>query len=86
MPVLDRRLTENVARTIPLPASGWLIYWCPKTPGFGLRVSSSGDRAYISERRVNGKTVRRTLGKAAGAKAISSDTARELTLTARSQS
>ena len=78
MPVLDRRLTDNVARTIPLPESGWLIYWCPKTPGFGLRVSSSGDRAYISERRINGKTVRRTLGKAAGAKAISSDTAREL--------
>jgi integrase len=41
-------------------------------------VTANGARAWISERRVNGKTVRRTLGKAAGRAAISSDAARKL--------
>lgn len=54
-------------------------YWCPSTPGFGVRVSSSGDKAYIAERRnTDGKTRRKTLGKAVGAKSISADAARAL--------
>ena len=100
MPKLDKRLTDSVARAIPLPLptgtkttevingkaatvekSVQLFYWCRDTVGFGLRVSSRGDRSYISERRVDGKTVRRTLGKAAGPGAISADTARKLMLT-----
>lgn len=60
-------------------------YWCPSSPGFGVRVSSTGDRAYISERRVNGKTVRRTLGKAVGASAISADAARKLMIDVSSE-
>ncbi len=62
-----------------------VFYWCRDTAGFGLRVSSRGDRSYISERRVDGKTVRRTLGKAAGAGAISADAARKLMLTVSSE-
>lgn len=85
MPVLSKRLTDSVARSVPLPVSSYAIHWCPKTPGFGLRVSATGDRAYIAERRVDGKTVRRTLGKAAGAGAISSDAARELQITISSE-
>jgi integrase len=54
-------------------------YWCPFTPGFGVRVSSTGDKAYIAERRnTDGKTRRKTLGKAVGAKSISADAARAL--------
>lgn len=85
MPVLDRRLTDRVARATPLPTAGYVVYWCPQTPGFGLRVSRTGDRAYVFERRVDGKTVRRTLGKAAGAKAISAEAARELKITVSSE-
>nr|WP_315463913.1 tyrosine-type recombinase/integrase [uncultured Rhodoferax sp.] len=48
-------------------------------------MSATGDRAYIAERRVDGKTVRRTLGKAVGAGAISSDAARELQITISSE-
>jgi integrase len=85
MPVLAKRLTDSVARSVPIPANSYAIHWCPKTPGFGLRVSATGDRAYVAERRVDGKTVRRTLGKAAGAGAISSEAARELQITVSSE-
>jgi integrase len=62
-----------------------VFHWCKDTPGFGVRLSSSGDRSYVSERRVDGKTVRRTLGKAAGPGAISADAARKLMLTVSSE-
>jgi integrase len=70
---------------IPPSTARYEIWWCPKTPGFGLRVSSTGDRAYIAERRVDGKTTRRTLGKAAGAGAISAEAARQLQVTVSSE-
>ena len=50
-----------------------------------MRVSKTGDRAYIAQRRVDGKTVRRTLGKAAGPGAIGADTARRLQLDVSSE-
>lgn len=85
MPKLEKRLTDTVAAKLPLPKVGIDYHWCKDTPGFGLRVSATGDRAYIFERRVDGKTVRRTLGKAAGAKAISADAARKLKITVSSE-
>lgn len=81
MPKLDKHLTDGLALKLPMPEKGDVFYWCKDTPGFGVRVSATGDRAYIMERRVDGKTTRRTLGKAAGAKAISSDAARKLKIT-----
>lgn len=78
MPVHSRRLTDSAARSLPSPAEGYELHWCPGTPGFGLRVTAAGARSWVAERRVDGKTVRRTLGKAAGAAAISSDAARRL--------
>lgn len=85
MPTLDKRLTDSIARAIPLPDAGEVLHWCPRTPGFGLRVSHTGVKAYVLERRVDGKTTRRTLGKATGAGAISSDAARALQLTVSSE-
>ena len=38
------------------------IYWDGKTPGLGLRVTSSGAKSYIFETRLHGKTVRLTIG------------------------
>ena len=78
MPTLSKRLTDAGARALAAPASSYAIFWCPSTPGFGLRVTSSGARAWIAERRVDGKTVRRTLGKADGRNAINVETARAL--------
>ena len=95
MPKLDKRLTDNSARTVSGPqtekeqAAGYVIHWCRDTPGFGVRVSHTGDRAYISERRnSDGKTRRVTLGKAVGGKAagaISADMARKLQITYSSE-
>lgn len=58
-----------------------VIYWCKDAPGFGLKVTSSGHKAWVSLTRVNGKKVGRTLGKAVGSGAISADAARKLFLT-----
>jgi len=91
MPKLAERLSESRARTLRGPEtageikSTFVVHWCAKTPGFGLRVTNNGDRAYISERRVDGKTVRRTLGKAVGAGAISIDAARKLQIIVSSE-
>lgn len=38
------------------------IYWDAKTPGFGVRATASGARAYIFEARLFGKTIRTTIG------------------------
>lgn len=72
------RLTERKALALPLPDSGYTLHWCGQTPGFGVRVTAAGARSWVAERRVNGKTVRRTLGKVTGRGAISSDAARKL--------
>ena len=53
-------------------------HWCKDTPGFGLLVSSSGTKTWMSNRRVGGKTVWRVLGKVQGANSISADAARKL--------
>ena len=91
MPKLEKRLTSGIARDLRGPESEaevkstFVVHWCKDTAGFGLRVTKNGDRAYVSERRVNGKTVRRTLGKAVGAGAISAETARKLQITISSE-
>lgn len=78
MPVHSKRLTDTIAKAISKPETGYSLHWCPDTPGFGLRVTAADARAWVSERRVDGKTVRRTIGKAAGRAAISAKAAREL--------
>ncbi|MEQ1526145.1 MAG: integrase family protein, partial [Gallionella sp.] len=38
------------------------IYWDGKTPGLGLRVTAAGSKAFIFETRLNGQTIRMTIG------------------------
>ncbi len=38
------------------------IYWDGKTPGLGLRVTAAGSKSYIFETKLNGKTIRMTIG------------------------
>lgn len=89
---LTKRLTDSLARSLAIPpkpeprpgkrpGTGQEIYWCKDTPGFGVRVTSSGSRAWVFERRVDGETRRRTLGKAMGRAAISADEARRQAVT-----
>jgi integrase len=44
------------------PGKQQSIFWDSKTPGLGLRATSSGSRAYIFESRLFGKTIRTTIG------------------------
>ncbi|MET3448158.1 integrase family protein [Ralstonia sp. 1138] len=46
------------------PGKQQTIYWDAKTPGFGVRVTAAGARAYIFESRLFGKTIRLTIGDA----------------------
>jgi len=57
------RLNEKSIRKPP-PPSGQVELWDDITPGFGLRIAAGGSRTYFVMRRVGGKLVRRTIGKA----------------------
>lgn len=77
MTVLDKRLTEGLARSVPIRPERNTIYWCRDTKGFGVLVTPNGSRSWVMERRVDGDTKRRTLGKVEGRGAISADAARK---------
>jgi len=55
--------TNINSKTDP-PATGQKIYWDNELKGFGLRVTANGSKTYVVEKRINGKTTRRTVGKA----------------------
>lgn len=44
------------------PGKQQTIHWDGKTPGLGLRVTATGAKSYIFESRLNGKTLRITIG------------------------
>jgi integrase len=56
-------LNERSIRRAP-PAVGQIELRDLYTPGFGLRIAAGGARTYFAMRRVNGKMVRRTVGRA----------------------
>lgn len=79
MPIAPAKITDTVARALPAPPTGYTIHWCPHRAGFGVRVTAQGAKAWIVERRVDGATVRRTLGRAVdGRNAISAGVAGKL--------
>src|SRR3954469_21159015 len=55
-------INEKVARR-PAPAAGQTELWDSLLPGFGLRIAAGGARTYFVMKRLNGKMVRRTVGK-----------------------
>lgn len=55
-------LNDKAARR-PAPKAGREELWDALTPGFGLRISSTGSRAYMVMGRLDGRQVRRNLGR-----------------------
>lgn len=53
---------ERIAGFKCQPGKSQSIYWDGKTPGLGLRVTASGTKSYIFESRLDGKTIRTTIG------------------------
>jgi integrase len=56
------KLTDAFLRNVKSPAEAQVEYWDTLTPGFGLRVSYGGRRAFVVLTRINGKLHRFTLG------------------------
>jgi len=58
------KLTDSAARTLPRPANGraYVIYYDDEIPGYGLRVTKAGARAFILNYRVAGIERRLTIG------------------------
>lgn len=59
---MSQKLTKTYVESLPFPASGQAFHRDPELKGFGLRVGSSS-KVYIAENKVNGKTVRVTIGR-----------------------
>ena len=75
---VDAETREINGKTVGLGQLAREYHWCKDTPGFGLLVSSSGTKTWVSARRVKGKKVWRVLGKVQGANSISAEAARKL--------
>jgi len=57
-----KRLTAAMVERISPPAKGQVEYWDRSMPGFGLRVSYKGRKAWVVLTRLHGKLIRVTLG------------------------
>ncbi len=56
-------ITKTTVDKTPLPESGQVFLRDAKLKGFGLRIMASGARAFIVEKRVDGKVRRMTIGR-----------------------
>ena len=54
--------TSKKLQKITSPVTGQAIFWDAKTPGLGIRITKNGAKAYIAQKRLNGKTIRLTIG------------------------
>lgn len=61
---MPRLLINDKAARRAAPAKGQIELWDTALPGFGLRIAAGGSRTYFVMRRIDGKLVRRTVGKA----------------------
>ena len=63
MGMSKQKLTKRVIDTVEAPTSGQVFYRDNEVRGFALRITSSGARSFVLERRVHGKTRRVTIGR-----------------------
>jgi integrase len=56
-------LTDRTIRTLPVPATGAVITYDASLPGFGIRVTAKGIRAFVLNYVVNGRERRMTIGR-----------------------
>ena len=55
------RFTQLAVERLAPPKTGRVIIWDRLLPGFGLRISSTGARAWVAKYRVNGRQVMETI-------------------------
>ncbi|MBF0293528.1 MAG: integrase family protein [Nitrospinae bacterium] len=56
------KISKKVVDSLILVNDGQAIFWDSDLPGFGLRITK-GSKSYVVQKRIDGKTVRLTLGK-----------------------
>ena len=54
--------TSKKLEKLSPPLAGQAIFWDAKTPGLGIRITKNGVKAYIAQNRLNGRTIRLTIG------------------------
>lgn len=57
------RITENLIDHLESPASGQQVYRDDKLRGFGVRITASGVKSFIVEKRIGSTVRRKTLGR-----------------------
>ena len=56
-------LNKTALDRLPAPKKGYRIHWDDKLAGFGVRVTTSGAKSFIFQKRINGKEKRITIGR-----------------------
>jgi len=56
------KLTQPAVEKLRASAGGRVEYWDNQLPGFGLRISETGRKSWVTMYRVGGKLVRETIG------------------------
>lgn len=57
------KLSKTSIDKLTIPASGYSLHWDDTLAGFGLRITASGVRSFIVQKRINGKEHRSTIGR-----------------------
>lgn len=59
--------TEPYLKSLPLPAPGKrVVHWDGANPGFGIRISDSGVKTFVAQKRLDGRPIMVTLGRFTG--------------------
>ena len=66
----SKKSISNLVKPEEVPAAGYAIHFDTDQKHFGIRIAANGSAAWILERRINKKPVRRTLGPATGGQAM----------------
>ena len=56
------KFIDTILRNIT-PENKRIIYWCEDCPGFGLRVTPSGNKSFVYKYTKDGKSIWYTIGK-----------------------
>jgi integrase len=67
-------LTKSNVEKLPTPHQCYVLHWDDTLPGFGVRVTSTGVKAYMVQQRIGSRTRRITLGRHG---VLSAETARK---------
>ncbi len=57
-----RKLTQTETAKLEIPQNGQRIYRDSEMKGFAVRITSTGFKSYIVEKKIGGKTYRRVIG------------------------